>query len=228
LEKPIHVAYRHTVEDDADELLVEPARNQIVVLLVVGDPVCATTHTDLLLRCRQKQISFKTIHNASIMGVAGACGLQLYQFGQTISIPFFEENWRPTSFYPKIQYNRNGNMHTLCLLDIKVKEPDYEAMMKTGGSKQKQFLPPRFMTIAQAAQQLIETEQTCDGNAYDIHTTICVGLARMGQSTQQIVVGTLVELQNYDCGGPLHSLIITGGNLHDMELEFLQEYMIPK
>jgi diphthine methyl ester synthase len=230
LDKPIKVAYRHTVEDEADELLVEPARTKSIVLLVVGDPVCATTHTDLLLRCRQKQIPFQTIHNASIMGVAGACGLQLYQFGQTISIPFFEENWRPTSFYPKIQYNRNGNMHTLCLLDIKVKEPDYEAILKAGsnGSRQPKFLPPRFMTVAQASQQLIEAEETCQGNAYDPHTTLCVGLARMGQATQQIVVGTLHELQHYDCGGPLHSLIITGGNLHDLEKEFLDEYMIHK
>ena len=234
LKQPIRVAYRHTVEDDADTLLVEAARTQCIVLLVVGDPVCATTHTDLLLRCRQKNIPFQTIHNASIMGVAGACGLQLYQFGQTISIPFFEENWRPTSFYPKIQYNRNGNMHTLCLLDIKVKEPDYDAIMRgktirsVNGEKEQPYLPPRFMTVAQAAQQLIETESDlCRENAYDIHTTVCVGLLRMGQSTQQIIVGTLEQLSKYDnCGPPLHSLIITGGNLHDMELEFLKEYMI--
>jgi diphthine methyl ester synthase len=234
LDKPIKVAYRHTVEDDADELLVDAARTQCIVLLVVGDPVCATTHTDLLLRCRQKNIPFQTIHNASIMGVAGACGLQLYQFGQTISIPFFEENWRPTSFYPKIQYNRKGNMHTLCLLDIKVREPDYDAIMKRktiqnlDGTEDQPYLPPRFMSVAQAAQQLIETEvDICQEYAYDIHTTLCVGLLRMGQSTQQIVVGTLDQLSKYENSGPpLHSLIITGGNLHDMELEFLKEYMI--
>ena len=38
--------------------------------------------------------------------------------------------WRPDSFYPKIAYNANGKMHTLCLLDIKVKEPDFQAMMR--------------------------------------------------------------------------------------------------
>lgn len=229
LSKPVHVAYRHTVEEEADELLVEAARDKIIVLLVVGDPVCATTHTDLLLRCRQQKIDFQTIHNASIMNVAGVCGLQLYQFGQTISIPFFEENWRPTSFYSKILYNRKGNMHTLCLLDIKVKEPDYTAMINNN-QKAIQYLPPRFMTIAQAADQLIEVEeQICQEQAYDIESTLCVGLLRMGQSTQQIIVGTLRELQCYtEYGPPLHSLIITGGNLHDMELEFLKEYMIHK
>ena len=233
LNEPIQVAYRHTVEDEADDLLVEAARKKSIVLLVVGDPVCATTHTDLLLRCREKKVPFQTIHNASIMGVAGACGLQLYNFGQTISIPFFEGTNPPTSFYPKIQYNRRGSMHTLCLLDIKVREPDYDAIMKgrtmrsVDGKEELPYLPPRFMTVSQAAQQLIETEvDLCREGAYDIHETLCVGLVRMGQSTQQIVAGTLVQLSNYDFGPPLHSLIITGGNLHDMEKEFLKEYLI--
>jgi diphthine synthase len=234
LDEPIKVAYRHTVEEEADELLVEAARKKCIVLLVVGDPVCATTHTDLLIRCREKNIPFQTIHNASIMGVAGACGLQLYNFGQTVSIPFFEDNWRPTSFYPKIQYNRKGNMHTLCLLDIKVREPDYDAIMKgikirnADGKVEQPYLPPRFMTVAQAAQQLIEAEvDICKEGAYDIHTTLCVGLLRMGQSTQQIVAGTLDQLSKFEnYGPPLHSLIITGGILHEMETEFLKPYMI--
>lgn len=45
---------------------------------------------------------------------------QLYQYGYTVSIPLFEGEWRPTSFYDRIKYNSEGGMHTLCLLDIKV------------------------------------------------------------------------------------------------------------
>jgi diphthine synthase len=96
----------------------------------LSDPVCATTHTDIMIRAFDLEIDVELIHNASVMGAAGSCGLQLYTCGQTISIPFFEESWRPTSFYKKIKYNRGGGMHTLCLLDIKVKEPDFEAMKK--------------------------------------------------------------------------------------------------
>jgi diphthine synthase len=161
------------------------------------------------------------IHNASIMGAAGACGLQLYNFGQTVSIPFFSENWRPTSFYPKIQYNRQGGMHTLCLLDIKVKEPDFQAMMKG----RTEYLPPRFMSVQTAAEQLLEAEEIEAKGAYAGATTLCVGLARMGQTTQSIKAGTLEELLNEDMGGPLHSLIICG-DLHDLELEVVKEYLI--
>lgn len=219
-EKPIVLADRHMVESEAEQIY-EPAKTQNVSLLVVGDPVCATTHTDIMIRAKEFGVVVEVIHNASIMGAAGCCGLQLYNFGHTVSIPFFEENWRPTSFYPKIQYNRKGGMHTLCLLDIKVKEPDFEAMKR---GKQV-FLPPRFMSVPTAASQLVEAEEMLQQGAYNPETTLCVGLARLGQPTQQIVAGTLHELQAIDFGEPLHSLIICG-ELHDLELEVLKEYLV--
>ncbi len=54
-----------------------------------------------------------------------------------------------------------------------------------------------------------------------METTLCVGLARLGQPTQQIVAGTLQELQTVDFGEPLHSLIVCG-ELHELELEVLK------
>jgi diphthine synthase len=219
--KTVTVADRGLVENDAEDLIIEPAKTKTVSFLVVGDPVCATTHTDLVLRAKEAGVKVEIVHNASIMGAAGACGLQLYNFGHTVSIPFFEENWRPTSFYPKIKYNRLGGMHTLCLLDIKVKEPDFQAMMKG----QTRFLPPRYMSVNVAAEQLLEAEQTLGEGAYNGKKTLCVGLARMGQPTQLMVAGTLEELTQVDFGGPLHSLIICG-ELHDLELEVLKEFLL--
>jgi len=52
------------------------------------------------------------------MNAIGCCGLQLYNYGQTVSIVFFTETWRPDSFYQKIKANRNIGLHTLCLLGI--------------------------------------------------------------------------------------------------------------
>ena len=74
-------------------------------------------------------------------------------------------------------------MHTLCLLDIKVKEPDFKAMMRG----RTEFLPPRYMSVSTAAEQLLEAESTHGENVYDGQKTLCVGLARMGQATQKIV-----------------------------------------
>jgi len=50
------------------------------------------------------------------MNAAACCGLQLYNFGRTVSICFFTDTWRPDSFYDKIAVNSREGMHTLCLL----------------------------------------------------------------------------------------------------------------
>lgn len=76
----------------------------------------ATTHTDLVVRAKQIGVDVEVVHNASVMNAVGVCGLQLYRYGETVSIPFFAETWRPDSFYDKIKSNRDLGLHTLCLL----------------------------------------------------------------------------------------------------------------
>jgi diphthine synthase len=76
----------------------------------------ATTHTDMVLRARGMGIPVHIVHNASVMTAVAACGVNLYNYGQTVSIPFFTDTWKPDSFYGKLAYNIRGGMHTLCLL----------------------------------------------------------------------------------------------------------------
>ncbi|EMS62661.1 putative diphthine synthase [Triticum urartu] len=125
--KEITVADREMVEERADQMLSEAAEAD-VAFLVVGDPFGATTHTDLVVRAKNMGVEVKVIHNASVINAIGVCGLQLYRYGETISIPFFTETWRPDSFYEKIQNSRRLGLHTLCLLDIRVKEPTLESL----------------------------------------------------------------------------------------------------
>lgn len=126
---------------------------------MVGDPFGATTHSDLLLRARSANIPTRTIHNASIMNAIGAVGLQLYNYGQTVSMVFFTEAWRPTSFYDRVKENRHVGLHTLVLLDIKVKEESWEDIALGRGGKGR-FNKPRYMTVAQCAEQMLEVEET--------------------------------------------------------------------
>lgn len=86
---------------------------------VIGVFCCycrATTHSDLLLRAADMGVGFRVIHNASIMNAVGCCGLQLYHFGETISIPYWTDSWKPDSFLDKIESNLHSRLHTLCLL----------------------------------------------------------------------------------------------------------------
>jgi diphthine synthase len=223
--KKIILADRTMVETNSDEI-IEKARNEIVSFLVVGDPFGATTHTDLVLRAIQKNINYKIIHNASIMNAIGCCGLQLYSFGETVSVCFWSdiENWRPKSYFDKICANRIRGLHTLCLLDIKVKEKSVENLIKGRDI----YEPPRYMSVAQACDQLIqiinennESELKLVDSSIVNMDTLCVGMARVGKDDQIIVVDNLKSLVNKDLGRPLHSLIVVG-KLHPLEADFLK------
>ena len=70
---------------------------------------------------------------------------------QTVSIVFFTDTWRPDSFYHKIVANQQLGLHTLCLLDIQVKEPTLESLARGRkvscrllGSMPRHMLQPGF------------------------------------------------------------------------------------
>ncbi|KAK8762357.1 hypothetical protein V5799_026375 [Amblyomma americanum] len=183
----------------------------------------ATTHSDLMLRAHEQGVQTSIIHNASILTAVGCCGLQLYSFGETVSIVMWTDTWRPHSYYDKIAANRQRGLHTLCLLDIKVKEKSVENLIKGRDI----YEPPRFMTAAEAASQLIEILELrrADGIpaselAYSDDSP-CIGLARVGMETQCIKCSSLKEMSTSDLGSPLHSLVIPG-KLHPMEIEMLR------
>ena len=157
-------------------------------------------------------------------------------------MPFFDGEWRPTSFYAKIAYNAAGGMHTLCLLDIKVREPDFEAMMQGKVKHQ----PPRFMTVRRCAaaaaaaaathsltrpqvnravEQLLEAEEKEKGGVC-APGRLAVGCARLGQPDQRIVAGTLQQLLTVDFGEPLHCLALCAPELHPIEREFIEQFMV--
>lgn len=216
--RPIILADRETIEQRSDEFM-DPAKEKDIAILVVGDPFGATTHSDLVLRAVEKEIPYKIVHNASIMNAIGCCGLQLYSFGETISIVFWEENWKPESFFDKIESNISRGLHTLCLLDIKVKEQTVENMMKGN----KIFEPPRYMSTSLAASQLLEIVNSREQSTVTPET-MCVGLARIGCDDQKIVAAPLKVMVDHDLGEPLHSLIVCG-HMHDLEKDFLKQFM---
>eukprot|EP00049_Salpingoeca_infusionum_P018766 m.358701 g.358701 ORF g.358701 m.358701 type:complete len:289 (+) comp18239_c0_seq1:95-961(+) len=218
--RPVELADREMVEQQCEELFLEPAREKDIALLVVGDPFGATTHTDLVTRCHKMGIPFQVVHNASIMNAIGCCGLQLYNFGRTVSIVFFTDSWRPDSFYDKIKANKLAGLHTLCLVDIKVKEQTIENLMKG----RLIFEPPRYMTVNQCVRQLMEVEEK-RGDGICTPDSKAVGVARVGCVDQVVVSGTLAELADVDFGPPLHSVVLVG-EVDEVEQEMLDMYSV--
>lgn len=222
--KELILADRDMVEQGAEEIL-RGAEQTDVAFLVVGDPFGATTHSDLVLRAVQAGIPYKVIHNASILNAVGSCGLQLYNFGETVSFVFWTETWKPESYFDKICKNRAMGLHTLCLLDIKVKEQTIENMMRG----KKIYEPPRFMTVSQASEQLLQIIKRRREEGEELgmtEDTVCVGVARLGSDDQSIRAAPLRELVSCDLGGPLHSLVVTG-RLHPLEVDMLKVNAAP-
>ena len=232
------------VESSSDEILGGAATSDIA-FLVVGDPfgyitppafprhlkrdlTClfsyrATTHTDLVLRARSLNIPTQTVHNASIMSAIGCTGLQLYNFGQAVSMVFFTETWKPASFYDRLKENHSIGLHTLMLLDIKVKE---QSLMNMARGR-KIYEPPRFMTVAQCAGQMLEIEEEKKERVCG-KRNLAVGVARVGARDQKMAAGTLEELSMVDLGEPLHSLVLLGRRTHYLERDFLRAYAIDR
>ncbi|KAF8455281.1 diphthine synthase [Kalaharituber pfeilii] len=246
--REVILADREMVESSSEEILADAAEVDIA-FLVVGDPLGATTHTDLLLRARHLSIPTRTIHNASILTAIGSTGLQLYSFGQTLSMVFFTDTWRPTSWRDKLRENALLGLHTLVLLDIKVKEMDLDAVARMGGrrrllddrydnlhededdSNEKPVVgaygKPRFMTAAQCAAQMLESADT-DTEGICGPDTLAVAVGRLGTPSQRIVAGTLKELGEVDLGPPLHSLVVVGKRCHELEREYVGEFAVDK
>jgi diphthine methyl ester synthase len=210
------------VESNSEEILRDAATED-VAFLVVGDPFGATTHTDLVLRARELGIAVSTVPNASILSGIGATGLQLYNFGQTVSMVFFTDSWRPASFYDRIRENRSIGLHTLILLDIKVKEQSLENMARG----RRIYEPPRYMTVGTCATQMLEIEEEKGERVYE-PDSLAIGAARVGGRTGKFVAGTLRELCDADdvLGPPLHSLVVLGRRTHELENDYVRQFAL--
>jgi len=188
--KKIQIVPREAVEKG--EILNYAVSND-VALLVGGDPMCATTHSDLILQAKEKKIKTKIIHNTSIYSAIAETGLQIYKFGRSGSIVSWKKNFKPTSFFDVYKENKKAGLHTLYFLDI-----DKE----------------KYMTINEALEILIKISLPENEKV--------VGVARLGSEDQILKYGTAKELKGFDFGEPLHILIIPG-KLHEKEKEFLEK-----
>lgn len=96
--------------------------------------------------------------------------------------------------------------------------------------KKREYQPPRFMSVSEASQQLMEivkkrrSEGIADSDLAYTENSLFVGLARVGHETQAIKACSLKEMAESDLGAPLHSLILPAKKLHPLEIEYLQQF----
>ena len=191
---------------ESPEALLDESRNDSVALLVVGDPMQATTHIDLEARCVEEGIGFEVIPGMSATSLAiSLSGLQSYKFGRQVTLPYPYGDYLATSPLEMILRNLEGGLHTLVLLDL---DP-------TGMGLDL----PTPMSPSQAISILGEMEEKWlkerDGldstgikkNALADKDWEGVLLSDVGTKRQRVLSGSLKEISKVQ-GGRVHSLII--------------------
>ena len=105
-------------------ILISAAKQENIAILVPGDPLIATTHHATLLDTAKKQdVECRIFHASSIYSAAvGESGLDVYKFGPAVTIAYWSDKYKPTSFLDRIESNIKNNSHTLVLLDLNQKE----------------------------------------------------------------------------------------------------------
>ncbi|NYB51945.1 MAG: diphthine synthase [Methanobacteriaceae archaeon] len=195
----INILSREEVEED--NVPLKQALNKDVAFLTAGDPLMATTHTDILMEARKKGIKTRVIHASSILSAApGIAGLQAYKFGKVTTIPRPEDNYFPHSPYQVIKDNLEMGLHTLVLLDIQAHR-DY------------------YMTANEGLEYLMRVENDLKEGLFT-DDSLAVVIARAGSENPLVRADEVGKLLGEDFGGPLHCIIIPG-DLHFLEAEGL-------
>ena len=114
---PIQKVMRPEIEHP--EEILDLSKDKLVAVLIVGDPLQATTHVDLQLQAMEQGIDCRIIHGISITNiVTGAIGLSNYKFGRQTTLTYPYANWIATSPLEVLAINRIMGQHTLALLDL--------------------------------------------------------------------------------------------------------------
>jgi len=211
-------------EIESPELLFELAKNSLVGLLVVGDPLQATTHVDLQLQAAEAGIECITFHGISITTiVTGALGLSNYKFGRQTTLTYPYGGWVATSPLEVLAQNYHLNLHTLALLDLDPTGAGTGDQRPMKPADAVDSLTMMFMKLKDSAEEIqgnnaLEKMRIEACKLYlkvPIEQRIVVLCSDMGCSNEQIITTTVGQLSQLQ-GGRLNCLVFPS-NMSDVE-----------
>ena len=204
--------------EEPDELLAL-ASTSLVALLVVGDPLQATTHVDLQLRAAEAGVECRVFHGLSITTlVTGAVGLSNYKFGRQTTLTYPYGGWIATSPLEVVAVNWAQNLHTLALLDL---DPTGQGTgeqqpMTPADAANAMRLMWKKLSDAEPREEVADTaqrskhamiEEFLDRAIDDVRVVLC---SDMGTPDQALVTTTMGKL-GHEKGGRLNCLVFPAG-----------------
>src|SRR5919107_230715 len=157
--------------EDGNQIL-EQAKNENVALITYGDPLIATTLSELQVRARKNSIKVDIVHAASgITSLIGESGLHIYKFGRTVTMMSCPQS--AISVYNTIFDNLLSGNHTLILTEY--------------NSDHNKFF---FLDPLQVFKMLIEVEKDIKYNVFSDETFAIVA-SRIGTEQKKIISGKI-------------------------------------
>jgi diphthine synthase len=194
--KELIIVGREFVEDGRQ--ILEEALNNCVAIAVPGDPMIATTHSELRVRAMKKGIETKIIHSASIASAAlSISGLHFYKLGGAITATR-ETLSSMQQLYTTIHRNLLFGRHTMVLLE-------YDVSAGKGAEPQDVF--KSLMRVEENYKKKVVGEDT-----------FALVLSRIGRKDSELHAGKLKNLLERNYGEHPHCIIIPG-SLHFTERE---------
>ena len=204
--------------EEPDELLAL-ASTSLVALLVVGDPLQATTHVDLQLRAAEAGVECRVFHGLSITTlVTGAVGLSNYKFGRQTTLTYPYGGWLATSPLEVVAVNWAQNLHTLALLDLDptgqgtgeqqpMTPADAANAMRLMWTKLSDAEPREEVADTAQRSKHAMIEEFLDRAIDDVRVVLC---SDMGTPDQALVTTTMGKL-GHEKGGRLNCLVFPAG-----------------
>ena len=189
--------------------LLQLAHSSVVARLVVGDPMQATTHIDLILRAKEAGLHTEMIPGISATTLAiTLSGLQSYRFGRQVTLPFPYRDYLPVSPLRYILDNKSRNLHTLVLLDL---DP-------TGLGVE----PPVHMSPGEAGEillMMVEKYEDEDSSKISLGESVTnwpvIVLSDLGTENCRVCSTSIGKLSDLS-GGRIHCLILPS-SMDDLE-----------
>ena len=193
--KPVR---RWFVEDGRQ--ILDESKTKQVAIVTYGDPLIATTHSELRARAAKNAIKTSVLHSASgITSTIGETGLHAYKFGRMVTM--MSERPSAISVYNAIFENLLAGNHTIILTEFRYDDNEN----------------PFFLDPVTVFKMLAEVE--ADQKYHVIsEVTFVIVASRIGMESQQILSGKISSLVQSEFGEGPHTVIVPGA-LHFTESE---------
>ncbi|MEM5785494.1 MAG: diphthine synthase [Candidatus Aenigmatarchaeota archaeon] len=196
INKKIKTLNRSDLEENSQNIL-ELSKDKNILIFIPGDPLLATTHINLLIEAKKRNINTLILHNSSIFSAIGESGLHIYKFGKCATIPFTRHL---EAVKNTIYENKSINAHTLLLLDL-----DFENK--------------RYLTVKNAIEDLLNYKIIKNDEKLIV-------MSKIGSENKKIAYGSISSILNYFNDSDVPAVIIIPSNLHFSEKEYLDSITI--